>query len=71
VAFGDVFNPVLFLALKMFGYLAIGAMRLQPRRPHELNDFHTHENSSHTASAIRPASASDIRYAVMLIFSPT
>jgi hypothetical protein len=31
----------------------------------ELDDVGTHEGSSHTAIAIRPISASDIRYAVI------
>jgi len=31
----------------------------------ELNDFGAHENPSHNAIAIRPAKASEIRYAVM------
>jgi len=32
----------------------------------ELDDLRTHENPSHTAIATRPASESDIKYAVML-----
>jgi hypothetical protein len=31
----------------------------------KLDDFGTHEGSSHTAIAIRPINASDIRYAVI------
>ena len=37
-----------------------------PFRPaNELNDLCAHDNPSHTAIATRPASASEIRYAVM------
>jgi hypothetical protein len=36
----------------------------------EWNDFCAHENPSHSAIATRPASASDIRYAVMPVRSP-
>jgi hypothetical protein len=35
------------------------------QRPDFSNGFGAHENPSHTAIAIRPASASEIRYAVM------
>jgi hypothetical protein len=34
-------------------------------KPDELNDLGAHEHPSHTAIAISPASASDIRYAVI------
>jgi hypothetical protein len=36
----------------------------------EWNDLCAHENPSHIAMATRPASASEIRYAVMRIYSP-
>jgi hypothetical protein len=40
-------------------------MRRPGLRADEPDDSGAHENASHTAIAIRPASASDIRYAVM------
>ncbi|MBR1212582.1 hypothetical protein [Bradyrhizobium sp. JYMT SZCCT0180] len=38
---------------------------IMPGARDELDDFGTHEGSSHSAIAIRPISASDIRYAVI------
>jgi hypothetical protein len=35
---------------------------------HRSNDFCAHENPSHTAIAIRPANASDIRYAQAILY---
>ena len=42
-----------------------GWLAMALRAADELNDLGTHENPSHTAIATRPASASEIRYAVM------
>jgi hypothetical protein len=36
------------------------------RAADELNDFCAHENPSHTTIATRPASAREIKYAVMM-----
>jgi hypothetical protein len=43
----------------------IGLFMIMPGARDELDDYGTHEGSSHTAIAIRPISASDIRYAVI------
>jgi hypothetical protein len=43
----------------------IGLRVLVLRSRNELDDFCTHANASHTATATRPASASDIKYAVI------
>jgi hypothetical protein len=43
----------------------IGLLALALRARNEADDFCTHENPSHIAIAIRPASASEIKYAVI------
>ena len=45
----------------------IRLLAIVSRARNEADDFGTHANASHNAMAIRPASASDIRYAVMRI----
>ena len=44
----------------------IGLLAIVLRAANELNDLSAQENPSHTAIATRPASASEIRYTVML-----
>ena len=48
----------------------IGWPAMALRTADELNDFCAHENPSHTAIATRPASASEIKYAVMMASLP-
>jgi hypothetical protein len=43
----------------------IGLLAVVLRTPDELDDFCTQAKASHNAMAIKPTSASDIKYAVM------
>jgi hypothetical protein len=61
---GRIFGEIVHGGTKRDGR-KIRLLVIGPRARDELDDVGTHEDSSHIAIAIRPISASDIRYAVI------